>query len=48
LGGETIEMRSLIIRTTVATQITIPEIISENEEDVWRSCRASGRERLAY
>src|ERR1051325_1354239 len=38
LGRKPIEVRGLIIRTTVATQITIAKIVGENEKNVWLIC----------
>src|SRR6266545_932989 len=35
LCGETVQMRGLIIRTTVATEVTITKIIGEDEQNVW-------------
>src|SRR5512132_1264914 len=39
LAGETIQVWGLIIRTTVAAQITITKIVGEDEQNVWRARR---------
>src|SRR6266498_3155468 len=41
LGGQTIQVWGLIIRTPVATQITITKIVGEDEQNVWRPRRFS-------
>lgn len=38
LLGQSIDVRCLVIATTVASKIGVPKIICEDKDDVWRCC----------
>ena len=43
-AGETVQMRGVMFRTTVTSQIVWTEIISQDENDVWRRFGSMAKE----